>query len=610
MYGSRNEKLKKVFGAVAAAGILTGLAASGILDHADQTMADVWYQQETALSGDIALVSIDQKALEDIGPYSQWGRDIIAMTLDALNRSAECRPAVIGIDVLYTGETQPEADEWLAEAAGRYGNVVTACAAEFLDGRTVGDDGNYHLENFAVVGFDQPYEALRQATEQGHINAMYDGDGILRHHLLQIRLPDGREIPSFALAAARKFREANGGEAVKLPATDHRGFWYLPFSGKPGEYSESVSVADLISGEVSPERFEGKIVLIGPYAAGLQDSYMTAIDHARAMYGVEYQANAIEALLRGEYKYEAGKSVQLAVLFVVLMLTVLGFWHRQMRVSTVLWAAVSGGYLLLCRLLYGQGIVLHVLWIPECITILYVACIAANYILSALEKRRLTNTFKHYVAPEIVNEILKESQESLELGGRLTRIAVLFVDVRGFTPMSEILEPPQVVEILNSYLTLISSCIIKNGGTLDKFIGDAAMAFWGAPLPQKDYVMKAVRAAEDMVKGSEELCGELQEKYGCTVAFGIGIHVGEAVVGNIGSPERMDYTAIGDTVNMASRLEENAPAGTIYISREVADELAGRIRTTSLGGTIRLKGKKEGIEVLTMDGICCPQEDQ
>lgn len=173
--------------------------------------------------------------------------------------------------------------------------------------------------------------------------------------------------------------------------------------------------------------------------------------------------------------------------------------------------------------------------------------------------------------------------------------------------MSELLEPAQVVEILNRYLSLISECILKNGGTLDKFVGDAAMAFWGAPLPQQDYVMHAVRAAADMVSGSQNLSEELMEQYGRTVDFGIGIHVGEAVVGNIGSPERMDYTAIGDTVNTAARLEANAPAGTIYISRAAADALEGRIRVRSLGDTVKLKGKKEGFEVLVMEEILEPR---
>ena len=344
-------------------------------------------------------------------------------------------------------------------------------------------------------------------------------------------------------------------------------------------------------------------VFIGPYTIGLQDNYITSIDHAKQMYGVEYQANAVQALLWGEYKREVGDGVQLALLFGVLLLGLLGFWRRRVRTAAVLWAALCGGWVLLCMGMYQAGWVLHVLWIPIGTTVLFAGSLAVNYIQAAAERRQVTNTFKRYVAPEIVNELLKEGTEALGLGGKLSTIAVLFVDVRGFTTMSEMLESPQVVEILNQYLTLIADCILKNEGTLDKFVGDVAMAFWGAPLPQEDYIMQAVQAAADMVNGSKALSEELMAQFGRTVSFGIGVHVGEAVVGNIGSPQRMDYTAIGDTVNTSARLEANAPGGTIYISRAVADALEGRIRTTSLGDTIKLKGEKEGFEILTMDEI-------
>lgn len=596
-------KSRAVLLGLCCAGAMTLLAGLGVLRTADLTASDAWYQRRSASDGEIVLVGIDQRALEEIGPYSQWGRDVMAMAIEALNQSEDCRPAVIGLDVLYAGQTDPELDQWLAEAAGQYGNVIAAGAAEFGTAMVQGEDGEYRLDPFSLLAYDEPYPALREAAAQGHINAMLDADGVLRHHLLSIRLPDGREIPSLALAAARKYREYLGEEPPALPPVDSRGFWYLPFCGVPGDFDQSISVADLLSGEIPPEDFAGRIVLIGPWAAGLQDSYLTAADHGRQMYGVEYQANAIQALLWGDFKREAGEGAQLLALFLILLAAFAGFWRRRMAVSTLLWAGLAGGWLLLCRVLYQNGIVLHVLWVPVGVTILYVGCIAFNYIQSALEKHRVTSTFQRYVAPEIVSEILKEGSDALELGGKLTNIAVLFVDVRGFTPMSELLEPGQVVEILNRYLTLISDCILKNGGTLDKFVGDAAMAFWGAPLPQEDYVMHAARAAMDMVAGSQALSEELLAQYGRTVSFGIGVHLGEAVVGNIGSPARMDYTAIGDTVNTAARLEANAPGGTIYISRAVADALEGRVRTTSLGGSVRLKGKKEGFEVLTLDAL-------
>lgn len=588
------------------AAVLTLLASSGILDNADLAASDAFYQSRSASDGEIVLVGIDQRALEDIGPYNQWGRDIIAMALETLNESEDCRPAAIAIDVLYSGETDENADAWLAEAAGRYGNVITACAGEFGSALVEDDTGEYHLDTFYITAFDEPYDALQKVTCQGHINAMLDEDGILRHHLLELTLPDGTKVPSLALEAAQMYRKYYEMEPVKTPPVDAKGFWYLSFCGVPGDFYESISVADLLSGEIPADYFAGKIVLIGPYAAGLQDSYLTAADHAGPMYGVEVQANAVQALLWENYKQEAGDGIQLAVLFTVLLIGLAGFWKRKLRFSTSLWIFLWAGWLLLCRLMYERGQILHVLWVPAGVTILYAGCIACNYVRAAMEKKRVTNTFRRYVAPEIVTEILKEGSEALELGGRLTQIAVLFVDVRGFTPMSELLKPTQVVEILNRYLTLISDCILKNGGTLDKFVGDAAMAFWGAPLPREDYVMHAVKAASDMVEGSQTLSKELLEQYGRTVSFGIGVHVGEAVVGNIGSPRRMDYTAIGDTVNTAARLEANAPGGTIYISRAVADALGDRIRTTSLGDTVKLKGKKEGFEVLIMEEIIKP----
>lgn len=585
------------------AGVLTLLAASGVLRKSDLTVSDALYQQRVPSDGQIVIVGIDQRALDEIGPYNQWGRDVMAQIIDALNESEECHPAVIALDILYAGETDQEADELLAEAAGKYGNVLTACAAGF--GITIKDagDGDYYLDTAAITVFEKPYPALRLVTEQGHMNTMLDTDGILRHHLLSLTLEDGTSIPSLALAAADRYQEYHGLKSVKRPPVNGRGFWYVPFCGVPGDLYEFISAADLRSGKISADYFSGKIVLIGPYAVGLQDSYITAADHAKPMYGVEYQANAVQALLWGEYKQEVSDNIQLVALFAVLMLAMAGFWQRTVRFSTALWMVLAGGSVLLCRGLYNAGWVLHVLWIPVGVTILYAGFLAFNYMKTALEKRRVTSTFERYVAPEIVGEILKQKPETLEPGGELTHIAVLFVDVRGFTPMSELLEPAQVVEILNRYLSLISECILKNGGTLDKFVGDAAMAFWGAPLPQEDYIMHAVQAAADMMDKSQALSEELMERYGRTVTFGVGIHAGEAVVGNIGSRKRMDYTAIGDTVNTAARLEANAPGGTIYISRAVADALNGRISTSSLGDTIKLKGKKDGFEVLIMNEI-------
>ena len=219
-----------------------------------------------------------------------------------------------------------------------------------------------------------------------------------------------------------------------------------------------------------------------------------------------------------------------------------------------------------------------------------------------MEKQKITDVFQRYVDPSILRELLRSDLTEEELRGKTVEIAVLFVDIRGFTAISEHLPPEDVVEILNLYLTLTSNSVKKHGGTLDKFIGDATMAFWGAPLKCEDKAYRACEAAVYMAKRAQGLQRLTKEQFGQSVSFGIGIHVGPAVVGNIGAPDRMDYTAIGDTVNTASRLEANAPGGTIYISRAVAEQLGSRARVTPLG-KLSLKGKKEGFEALKLNAL-------
>ncbi|MEA4816251.1 MAG: adenylate/guanylate cyclase domain-containing protein [Lachnospiraceae bacterium] len=595
---------KKIGVLLIATAAVTAVAAMGLFNESECNMADKLYQKPKVLDDDIVLINIDQRALDDIGPYNTWGREIMAMALDELNGNGYSRPAVIGVDILYAGESgNPDADAWLAESAGAYDNVVVASAAEFGSTLITLED-SFFMDGYSVITFDEPFPALKENSTCGHINAMYDKDGILRHSILYIELPDGRKISSFGLEVYRKYAEVAGLSGIdKEPKTDDRYRWYLSYSALPGGFSGGYSITDLLNGDIDPSVYDGKIVLIGPYASGLSDYVLSAIDHASLMYGVEVQANVITALINKDFKTEVNNILQLISLFLVSFIALLFFRKLKIKWSTMVWLLISGGYLGVCVLAYKKGMVLRPLWIPLSVTIFYVASVAVNYVRATLEKRRITNTFKRYVAPEVVGEILKEDESSLGLGGKLTDIAVLFVDIRGFTTMSETLKPTQVVEILNKYLSLATDCIIANNGTLDKFIGDSAMAIWNSPLFQEDYIYKACKAAFDMVSASRELSKELEIEFGYTISFGIGVHCGPAVVGNIGTKMRMDFTAIGDTVNTAARLESNAPAGEIYISRAVADALKGRIIAVSLGDSIKLKGKSEGFEILRLNGF-------
>lgn len=581
------------------AAALTLLCASGALYYPDNTLADALYNRPQSPPEEIVVVGLDDRALEEIGPMP-WTRDIMAQIIDILNADPAAAPAVIGIDVLYAGET--DYDPFLVDAAQAGGNVVVAEAAAF-DSVLEVDGGDFRMNDFHVHSYDAAFPALREVTRQGHVNAMLDADGVMRHALLRVDDTMGGETPSLAWSVYEAYCSAAGRQPGPKPKTDSRGFYLLPYSCLPGSFYDGISASDVFFGEFPEDYFAGKIVLIGPYAAGMQDQYVTSIDHAVPMYGVEIQANALAALLEGRLVAEAGDAWQLAALFLLCALCAWVFLHRKLLCCTLVWLCAAVGWLGLCLLAWTAGYLLHPLWVPLSVTLLYVVSVAANYLRAALEKRRLSSTFSRYVDPSVIHELMREGSDSLGLGGKLMDIAVLFVDIRGFTTMSEVLTPPQVVEILNQYLSLTTKCVMENHGTLDKFVGDCTMAIWNAPLPQEDYIMNACKAAMDMVKGSQPLAEKLQKEFGRTVAFGVGVHCGPAVVGNIGAPMRMDYTAIGDTVNTSARLEANAPAGTVYISRAVADALEGRIRTTSLGSSIKLKGKADGFEILTLDEI-------
>lgn len=568
------------------------------LYSADSKLADNLYQKPTALGGDIVLINIDQTALDQMGPFADWGRKTMGEAIAKLNEDPENAPAVIGIDVLYVGESDdPEGDAYLAEQAGKGCPVVVAEAATFSSQLQIDEESDeFYMEEDSIVAFDAPYDALYDNTWQGHINTMYDADGVLRHAIWSLDV-EGYDIPSLA----RQVYEIYMGDTADyvVPECNEKGAYYVPYQAKPGDFSDGYSVYDLLNGDIPSDVFAGKIVLIGPYAAGMQDEFVTGMDHAQKMYGIEYQANQIQALINGVTKKEAPVAPQAIIAAIIAFLSMLYFRQRKVKFAVLGWAVILAVYLGICIVMYkSMGIVVSPLYIPLAVTCIFIGTVAYNYVQAALEKRKVTNTFQRYVAPEIVSELLREGSDAIKLGGNNVDIAVLFVDIRGFTSMSEVLTPEQVVEILNRYLTLTSSCIFKNGGTLDKFVGDCTMAFWGAPLPCEDSIYKAVKTAFDMVEGAAVLKEELMERFGRSVDFGIGVHYGPAVVGNIGAPNRMDYTAIGDTVNTSSRLESNAPKGTIYVSRIVADALEGRVEFESLGDSVPLKGKAAGFEVL------------
>lgn len=601
-----NSTLKKhIIYSLAGAAILTVIAGTGVWQYPDRWVQDELFQKKSATSGDIVIIGIDEAALSELGPYHSWDRNVMASALDALASDPDRLPAVVAIDTLYSGTTDPEADAHLAQAADRLGCVVTASVATFGTTREYSEDGIIS-NTYSVLGYEQPFDELRDVTTQGHINAMIDTDGIMRHALLYVDPVDEegntQRVYSMAATVARLYLEQHG-QQVTYPETNSRGHFYVPFTTKPFGYYDGINIAQLIRGEVPADYYAGKIVLIGPYAAALQDEYFTPIERSEHMFGVEFQANVIQSLIDKNFKTEAPDAPQLAVLFAVSALAMFLFLHSKVIAGAIYFVIITVASMGVSYAIYQSGRVIHPLWIPVSFFLLYIATVVIHYIRAAAARAKVYSTFERYVAPSVVKELMKEGTDSLALGGKLCDIAVLFVDVRGFTTMSERLEPEKVVYIINKILTMTSSCIEKNNGTLDKYVGDCTMAFWGAPLPQEDSVYLAARTALDIVKGCEEVSAQLKEETGEEFKVGVGVHYGPAVVGNIGSERRMDYTAIGDTVNTSARLEANAPGSTVYISRVVADKLGDLAKTTSLGDTVKLKGKADGFEVLILESL-------
>ena len=233
------------------------------------------------------------------------------------------------------------------------------------------------------------------------------------------------------------------------------------------------------------------------------------------------------------------------------------------------------------------------------VAVIFLARLVFGYLTERFRKHKILQVFRTYMAPQVVDELSRSGRYRIELGGRNCQVAVLFVDIRGFTSLSEGLPPDQVVGILNRYLGKVTEAIFRNEGTLDKFIGDAVMAVYNAPVDVEDYAVKAVRTGIDIVREVESLNDDLERDFGRRIACGVGIHWGQAVVGNIGCDFRMDYTAIGDTVNVAERLESLAESGQILISRQLYEQVKDQYQAEHMG-ELALKGREDKVSAYAL----------
>ena len=565
------------------------LLSFGALQGLENQIYDRILQSPREADRRIVIVGIDERSLSEIGRWP-WPRGVMALFVHEM---ARLDAAAVGIDVLYDlPGPSAENDAALAAAIAANGRVVLASFGE-LTPKSAGPIQAY--------GYAAPISALMENAKPGHINVLPETDGVLRKALRAVRY-HGEDIFSFAAQLVQTYAETTGQAFLSAIPADEYGLWPIRFVGKPGSFT-AVSFAGVLAREYPEGLFKNAIVLVGPYTVGLgQDLYYTPQNRQTAMYGVEIHANTVQNLLENDFTRFAPLWTTLLNLLIFAALALLLF--RGQRPFRVLLALIflAAAQLALAKFLYEVlKLIIPSVYILALLAALYLLQLIAGLIRARREKARIQGLFGRYVAPEVVGEIVSGGIP-VALGGTLREISVLFVDIRGFTPFSESNSPERVVAVVNRYLNLTSNAVLKNGGTIDKYIGDATMAIWGAPLDLPGHALHAVKAALAMQKGAAALCEELERDYGVRLGFGIGVNTGPAIVGNIGSDFRMDYTAIGDTVNTAARLESVAKAGEIIVTHVVYDLVKDAVLAVALDA-IALKGKEKPVSIYRVEGL-------
>ncbi|MBI2873729.1 MAG: adenylate/guanylate cyclase domain-containing protein [Firmicutes bacterium] len=542
----------------------------------------------------VVLVGVSDQTLRELGRWP-FDRSIHAQMVQKL---AEAGARVIGLDILLTETASPEGDQALAEAVAGAGNVIMAGYGEL-------DKVHSQPGLIRPLSFTRPLPAFEGSgrARVAHINVSVDEDGFVRYVPLLLGL-DGGPLPALSLQAVSLYMK---GEAVSwdgeeqvlrlgrtpLP-TDRFGRAAIPFLGGAGMIP-SYPYHDVLAGRVPMENFQGRIVLVGPTAVGLGDFYWVppSIADGQPMYGMEIHAQAIYQILARRLLSFTPWWVEAAA---IILLALAVWWIGQrFRAMPAFFLSLAAAFLYigLSAFIFESARLVTPLVHPLlALGGTYLGQAVLRYVTEEREKARVTRLFGKYVPPQVVGELLK-NPDLMKLGGRRQEATLLFADVRGFTPFAEARPPEEVMDLLNRYLAAMTDVIFEEEGTLDKFVGDQVMAVFNAPLPQPDHALRGVRAAIRIQERVTALQEHTAREKGVTLTVGIGVNTGDVVVGNVGTLDRMEYTAIGNNVNMAARLEASATSGVVLISEATYQRVAEWLEA-------------EKVENLTVKGIAKP----
>ena len=625
------------------------LSYSRFLYEADEMFTNFVYLYTPFEKADsrITIISIDDDTISKYGEYDDWSRQVLADAVNALN---ENNASIIGLDVDLSGVKDTEGDEALVEACKNAGNVVAIATADYdsADHDNTADkaqsstspsdaannepanasadkngdnsqdndlilskpaDSSIDWSDHKTMSISFPYHELEDVVTTGISNALQQSpDGIVRTAALSISYNDN-DISSFASTIYMKYQDSLGQDYNMPNLSDDELFGFNRIND--AQSYQIISLSDLLAGTADSSLIDGHITIIG--ALQIPDESMYYYQYLKSDYAqqeVLTETSIIQTLLNDKSVTDVPRLAMallagfITALFSVILRKKKKLWHIILQ-----FLCIAVGIFIAMNINHMGLRVLLLVPMIFCVLAIIIN-LFFNLIYANFEKRRMELTLKMYVDSQVVDQISDFTPMELSSVSARRNIAVLFVDIRGFTSMSESLEPEQVVSILNEYFSVVYSSIIAWNGTLDKFIGDAAMAIFNAPNDVDDYVFNAVCAADDIQKNFEPLREKFMSEYGKEVHLGIGINSGTAIVGNIGCMGRFDYTAIGDTVNTASRLESKALPGQILISETVYAEVESRVSVDRVGA-LSLKGKAQTVEtyqIITIDKPKAPNK--
>jgi adenylate cyclase len=452
------------------------------------------------------------------------------------------------------------------------------------------------------------------ASSSGYFNIFTDDDGTVRWIPLVIRCQDSYFAP-LSLQVLKHYLDSSplsiriadfGVESIRLGditiPTDEQGKMLINYRGYPRTFP-FYSITDILHDRIPKDALKDKIVLVGATAIGIYDIRITPF--AGSFPGLEIHANVIDNILRGDFLIRPAWLKVFDLLAILLIGIILGVFIPRVTALTGLIVSFSllAVYLFIDRYLFQNlNVWLSIVYPLINLFTVYTGITVYRYVTEEREKKKIKGAFQQYVTEAVVNEMLK-NPDKLQLGGEKKELTVLFSDIRGFTTISEQMTPEGLVKFLNEYLTVMTDLVFKYNGLLDKYMGDAIMAVFGAPLDQKDHALKACLTALEMMEELKKLRDKWEKQGMPALNIGIGINSGPMVVGNMGSERRFDYTVMGDNVNLGSRLEGlNKQYGTnVIVSEFTMNQISDGLIVRELD-LVRVKGKEQAVKIYELMG--------